>query len=78
MTRPVDFHLKSFVQARVKYRIDQGYVYASAPKGLVGATILFPKISVESMENLIIASSFAKGTTILKNCAIEPEQKGSG
>ena len=53
----------------------QGYVHASAPKGLIGSKIRFPKISVGATENLIIAASFAKGTTILNNCAIEPEIK---
>ena len=72
-TRPVDIHLKALSKLGVKYKIDQGYVIASAPKGLKGNKIKFPKISVGATENLIIAASFAKGTTILSNCAIEPE-----
>ena len=44
-------------------------------KGLIGNIIKFPKISVGATENLIIAASFAKGKTILRNCAIEPEVK---
>ena len=59
----------------VKYKIIQGYVHATAPKGLIGNKIRFSKISVGATENLIIAASFAKGTTILSNCAIEPEIK---
>tara|TARA_B100000029_G_scaffold273527_1_gene268281 strand:+ start:846 stop:2105 length:1260 start_codon:yes stop_codon:yes gene_type:complete len=74
-TRPVDIHLKALSKLGVKYKIAQGYVYASAPKGLVGAKIKFPKISVGATENLIIAASLAKGKTILSNCAIEPEIK---
>tara|TARA_B100001057_G_scaffold272300_1_gene272566 strand:+ start:846 stop:2099 length:1254 start_codon:yes stop_codon:yes gene_type:complete len=74
-TRPVDIHLKSLSRLGVKYKIFQGYVHASAPKGLIGSKIRFPKISVGATENLIIASSFAKGITILDNCAIEPEIK---
>ena len=74
-TRPVDIHLKALSRLGVKYKIIQGYVYATAPKGLVGNKISFPKISVGATQNLIIASSFAKGTTILNNCAIEPETK---
>ena len=73
--RPIDIHLKSLSKLGVKYKIDQGYVIASAPKGLIGAKIRFPKISVGATENLIIAASLAKGTTILSNCAIEPEIK---
>ncbi len=72
-TRPVDIHLKALSKLGVKYKIDQGYVIANAPNGLIGNKIKFPKISVGATENLIIAASFAKGITILSNCAIEPE-----
>ena len=74
-TRPVDIHLKALSKLGVKYRIFQGYVYAAAPKGLIGSKIRFPKISVGATENLIIAACLAKGKTILDNCAIEPEIK---
>ena len=72
-TRPVDIHLKALSRLGVKYKIIQGYVHASAPNGLKGSKIRFSKISVGATENLIIAASLAKGTTILSNCAIEPE-----
>ena len=72
-TRPVDIHLKALSKLGVKYKIDQGYVIANAPKGLKANKIKFPKISVGATENLIIAASFAKGITTLSNCAIEPE-----
>ena len=74
-TRPVDLHLKALSKLGVKYKIIQGYIHASAPKGLIGSKITFSKISVGATENLIIAATLAKGTTILKNCAIEPEIK---
>ncbi|WP_435114155.1 UDP-N-acetylglucosamine 1-carboxyvinyltransferase [Candidatus Pelagibacter bacterium nBUS_36] len=74
-TRPVDIHLDALSKLGVKYKIVQGYVHATAPKGLIGTKIRFSKISVGATENLIIAASFAKGTTILSNCAIEPEIK---
>jgi len=74
-TRPVDIHLNALCKLGVKYKIIQGYVHANAPKGLIGANIRFPKISVGATENLIIASCLAKGETILSNCAIEPEIK---
>tara|TARA_B100001063_G_scaffold203562_1_gene197775 strand:+ start:597 stop:1850 length:1254 start_codon:yes stop_codon:yes gene_type:complete len=74
-TRPIDIHLKALSKLGVKYKIDQGYVIAVAPKGLKGNKIRFSKISVGATENLIIAASLAKGTTILSNCAIEPEIK---
>ena len=74
-TRPVDIHLNALSSLGIKYKIVQGYVHATAPKGLIGNKIKFPKISVGATENLIIAASFAKGTTDLNNCAIEPEIK---
>jgi len=73
--RPIDLHLKALSKLGVKYKIEQGYVIANAPKGLIGAKIRFPKISVGATQNLIIAASHATGTTILNNCAIEPEIK---
>ena len=74
-TRPVDIHLQALSKLGVKYKIIQGYVHATAPKGLIGSKIRFSKISVGATENLIIAASLAKGTTTLINCAIEPEIK---
>ena len=74
-TRPIDLHLKALSKLGVNYKIVQGYVYASAPKGLIGSNIRFSKISVGATENLIIAASLAKGVTTLRNCAIEPEIK---
>ena len=72
-TRPIDIHLKALSKLGASYKITQGYVHAVAPKGLKGNKIRFPKISVGATENLIIAASYAKGETILSNCAIEPE-----
>ena len=74
-TRPIDIHLKALSQLGVRYKIINGYVLAAAPRGLIGTRIRFSKISVGATENLIIAASHAKGTTVLKNCAIEPEIK---
>ena len=65
-TRPVDIHLNALSSLGVKYKIVQGHVHAIAPKGLIGNKIRFPKISVGATENLIIAASFAKGTTDLQ------------
>ena len=74
-TRPIDIHLNSLSKLGVKYKILNGYVHAYAKKGLVGAKIKFPKISVGATENMIIAATMAKGITTLSNCAIEPEIK---
>jgi len=73
--RPIDTHLDALSKLGVNYKIIQGYVHANAPKGLIGANIKFPKISVGATENLIIAACLAKGRTTLANCAIEPEIK---
>ncbi len=74
-SRPVNIHLDALSKLGVKYKIIQGYVHATAPKGLIGTKINFSKISVGATENLIIAACMAKGTTTLYNCAIEPEIK---
>ena len=74
-SRPVDIHLKALSKLGVKYKIENGYVIAKAPKGLKGNNIFFPKISVGATENLIIAASFARGISTLSNCAVEPEIK---
>ncbi len=73
--RPIDIHLKALAKLGVNYKIVDGYVYANSKKKLKGAKIKFSKISVGATENLVIASSMAEGTTILSNCAIEPEIK---
>ena len=74
-TRPIDIHLNCLSKLGVKYKILDGYVYASAKKGLIGARIKFPKVSVGATENLIIAATMAKGISVFSNCAIEPEIK---
>jgi len=74
-TRPIDIHLKALSKLGMKYKIINGYVYANAPKGLIGNKIKFAKVSVGATENLIIAASLAKGESTLLNCAIEPEIK---
>ena len=73
--RPIDIHLKALAKLGVKYKIINGYVHAYSKKKLNGSKIKFPKISVGATENLIIAASMAEGTTVLSNCAIEPEIK---
>ncbi len=74
-TRPVDLHLYALKKLGAKIRIKDGYILAEAKKGLKGTIIKFPSISVGATENAILAACKAKGTTILKNCAIEPEVK---
>jgi len=74
-TRPVDLHLFALKKMGAKIKIKNGYIIAEAKKGLKGSIIKFPSISVGATENALLASFNAKGKTILKNCAIEPEIK---
>ena len=73
--RPVNYHLSALKKLGMDYKISDGYILASSKGRLLGRTIKFPKISVGATENSIIAACLAKGKTILKNCAVEPEIK---
>lgn len=72
-SRPIDLHLSALKKMGAKIRIKDGYILASAKKGLKGCKIKFSKISVGATENILIAACFAKGKTKIRNCAIEPE-----
>ena len=72
-SRPINFHLEALKKMGANIKIKNGYIVASAKKGLKGCIIKFPKISVGATENILIASCFAKGKTKLRNCASEPE-----
>jgi UDP-N-acetylglucosamine 1-carboxyvinyltransferase len=74
-SRPVNYHLSALKKLGMKYQIKKGYIHAKSNGSLIGTTIKFSKISVGATENTIIAACLAKGKTILKNCAIEPEIK---
>ena len=73
--RPVNLHLNALKKIGMKYEIKKGYIYAKSNGKLKGTTIKFPKISVGATEQLIMSAVLAKGKTILKNSAIEPEIK---
>ncbi len=72
-TRPVNLHLFALKKLGAKIKIKDGYIIAKAEKGLKGAKINFPSVSVGATENALLAAYGAKGLTILSNCAIEPE-----
>ena len=72
-SRPIDLHLKALKKMGASIKVKNGYIIASAKKGLKGCLIKFPKISVGATENILIASCFSKGKTKLRNCASEPE-----
>ncbi len=71
--RPVDLHLKGLEALGAVMELRDGYVHATAPGGLHGGTHEFPFVSVGATENLLMAATLAKGTTVLKNAAREPE-----
>lgn len=71
--RPVDLHLKALEALGARIDLHEGYVYAQAPRGLQGAEIEFPFVSVGATEHAMLAAVLANGVTVLKNAACEPE-----
>lgn len=72
--RPVEFHLKGLEALGAEIELTEGYVHARAPKGhLVGGTYDMPFPSVGATENVLMAATLAKGTTVLNGVAREPE-----
>jgi UDP-N-acetylglucosamine 1-carboxyvinyltransferase len=72
--RPVDLHLKALEAMGAELELREGYIHAKAPGGrLRGAVFEFPFVSVGATENALLAAVLAKGTTVLKNAAREPE-----
>ena len=72
-TRPVDLHLKALEALGAEIELKEGYIQATAPNGLTGGHILFPKITVGGTENALMAAVLAKGDTVIANAAREPE-----
>ncbi len=71
--RPVDLHLKALEAMGADIVVEEGYVKAAAVRGLKGAEIVFPFVSVGATEHAMLAATLAKGTTVLENAAREPE-----
>jgi UDP-N-acetylglucosamine 1-carboxyvinyltransferase len=72
--RPVDLHLKALEAMGAELDLRDGYIHAKARSGrLQGAIVEFPFVSVGATENALMAATLAKGTTVLKNAAREPE-----
>ena len=71
--RPVDLHIRGLEKLGAEIELENGYIQAKAPKGLRGTQIEFPIVTVTGTENLLMAATLAKGDTILKNAAKEPE-----
>jgi UDP-N-acetylglucosamine 1-carboxyvinyltransferase len=72
-TRPVDLLIMAMERLGARIEIDGGYVVAKAPKGLKGAEIVFPKVTVGGTHVALMAASLASGTTVIENAAREPE-----
>ncbi|MEI9965815.1 MAG: UDP-N-acetylglucosamine 1-carboxyvinyltransferase [Caulobacteraceae bacterium] len=73
--RPVDLHLKALEALGASIDLHQGYVYALAPRGLKGARIAFPFVSVGATEHAMLAAVLAEGETVIENAAREPEME---
>ena len=71
--RPVDLHLRGLEALGAELELKDGYVHAEARGGLKGAEFEFPLVSVGATENILMAATLAKGTTVLRNAAREPE-----
>ena len=71
--RPVDLHLKALEALGATIDLHEGYVYAQAPRGLKGARIEFPFVSVGATEHAMLAAVLARGETVLEKAAMEPE-----
>jgi UDP-N-acetylglucosamine 1-carboxyvinyltransferase len=74
-TRPIDLHLSGFEQFGAEVKLEGGNVVAHAPSDgrLRGAKINFGRVTVTGTENLMMAATLARGTTVLHNAAREPE-----
>ncbi len=72
--RPIDQHLRGLERLGAVIELDGGYVNATAPAGgLVGGRVVFDIVTVGGTENLLMAATLARGTTVLENAAREPE-----
>jgi len=72
-TRPVDLFIDGLRALGAQIEIENGYVLAKAPRGLIGNRFVFPKVSVGATHVLMMAATLARGETVLENAAREPE-----
>lgn len=71
--RPMDLHVEGLEAVGAEIELKDGYLHAKAPGGLKGAVHEMRFASVGATENIVMAATLAKGTTVLKNAAREPE-----
>jgi UDP-N-acetylglucosamine 1-carboxyvinyltransferase len=72
-SRPVDLHISALEAMGAEIVTDGGYLVASANEGLCGADFRFGTVTVGGTENAMMAAALARGDTILRNAACEPE-----
>jgi UDP-N-acetylglucosamine 1-carboxyvinyltransferase len=70
--RPVNLHLSALEKMGAKIVLEGGYIHAKCDR-LHGADITFDQVSVGATENTLMAAALARGTTVLRNAALEPE-----
>ncbi len=71
-SRPTDLHISGFERLGAVIKLEHGYIQAEA-RQLIGTEIQFEKKTVGGTENMVMAAALARGETVLKNCALEPE-----
>ncbi|MDG2474204.1 MAG: UDP-N-acetylglucosamine 1-carboxyvinyltransferase [Paracoccaceae bacterium] len=71
--RPVDIHLNALEAMGAKLELKEGYIFAEAKKGLKAVDYTFSTVSVGATANIVMAASLADGSSVLRNCALEPE-----
>src|SRR5262245_23279881 len=71
--RPINLHIFGLEQLGARIEQSHGYIEAVAPEGLRGGTVYFDRITVTGTEDLMMAAALAKGETVLRNAAREPE-----
>jgi UDP-N-acetylglucosamine 1-carboxyvinyltransferase len=71
--RPINLHIFGLEQLGARINQSHGYIEAVAPEGLRGASVRFDRITVTGTEDLMMAAVLAKGETVLRNAAREPE-----
>jgi UDP-N-acetylglucosamine 1-carboxyvinyltransferase len=72
-SRPVEQHIRGLIALGADVVVENGFVKARADKGLRGGHYSFDMVTVTGTENVLMAATLARGTTVLDNCAEEPE-----
>ncbi len=73
--RPINLHVSALEQLGATIEQSHGYVEARAPEGLRGGTVHFDRITVTGTEDVLMAAVLARGQTVIRNAAREPEVK---